>query len=54
MHIHSIKKAAVCLLLLALCAQLLPTPAFAVTQDEINGATVDPEAWFPGVPHYNC
>lgn len=20
----------------------------------INGATVDPEAWFPGVPHYNC
>ena len=20
----------------------------------INGATVDPEAWFPGLPHWNC
>ena len=20
----------------------------------INGSTVDPEGWFPGLPHYNC
>lgn len=44
MHIHSIKKAAVCLLLLVLCAQLLPALAFAVTQDEINAVKAEKEA----------
>ena len=44
MHIHSIKKAAVWLLLLALCAQLLPAPAYAVTQDEINAVKAEKEA----------
>jgi flagellar motility protein MotE (MotC chaperone) len=44
MHIHSIKKTAVWLLLLALCAQLLPAPAYAVTQDEINAVKAEKEA----------
>ena len=44
MRFINIKKAAVWLLMLALCVQLLPGRAFAVTQDEINAVKAEKEA----------
>lgn len=44
MRSFHIKKAAVWLLTLALCVQLLPGLAFAVTQDEINAVKAEKEA----------
>jgi len=44
MRFLNMKKAAVWLLMLALCVQLLPGRAFAVTQDEINAVKAEKEA----------